>query len=173
MDWYANPWLIESTAYHFRSSRLDKFWDDGGAVTPDVAAHSLVKWIDGFDINHTGEYVLTTDRTIDCNVKDWKQRLMEKYADPCTFRYWAPRGPGDIGTAEPVLGPKDKLSTPFQIPVRKSQEEHSLFLFSTFVNHWDWTCLLGPNRVRLFWSVWKCSLLLPHLDYLIPADPSS
>ena len=36
---------------------LDKFWDDGGAVTPDVAAKSLIEWIDDFDISHTGEYV--------------------------------------------------------------------------------------------------------------------
>ncbi|KAF2144546.1 uncharacterized protein K452DRAFT_306362 [Aplosporella prunicola CBS 121167] len=33
-----------------------------------------------------------------------------------TGQYWAPRGPGDIGTAEDVLGPKDKLSTPLQLP---------------------------------------------------------
>ena len=35
---------------------FDKFWDDGGAVTSDVAAKSLVEWIEGFDINRTGEY---------------------------------------------------------------------------------------------------------------------
>lgn len=33
-----------------------------------------------------------------------------------TGTYWAPRGPGDIGTAEDVLGPKDQLSTPLQLP---------------------------------------------------------
>lgn len=33
-----------------------------------------------------------------------------------TGQYWAPRGPGDIGTAEHVLGPKDQLSTPLQLP---------------------------------------------------------
>ncbi|KAF2787625.1 NAD(P)-binding protein [Melanomma pulvis-pyrius CBS 109.77] len=64
---------------------FDKFWDDGGAVTPDVAAESLIEWIQTFDISKTGQY-------------------------------WAPRGPRDIGTAEPVLGPKDKLSTPLQLP---------------------------------------------------------
>lgn len=64
---------------------FDKYWDDGGAVTPDVAAKSLVEWISTFDISKTGEY-------------------------------WAPRGPGDIGTAEPVLGPTEKLSTPLQLP---------------------------------------------------------
>ena len=35
---------------------FDKFWDDGGAVTPDVSAKSLIDWIDDFDISHTGEY---------------------------------------------------------------------------------------------------------------------
>ncbi|KAF3034129.1 hypothetical protein E8E12_001072 [Didymella heteroderae] len=64
---------------------FDKFWDEGGAVTPDVAAKSLAEWIQTFDISKTGEY-------------------------------WAPRGPGDIGTAEPVLGPTDKLPTPLQLP---------------------------------------------------------
>jgi len=64
---------------------FDKFWDEGGAVTPDVAAESLAKWIETFDITKTGEY-------------------------------WAPRGPRDIGTAEPVLGSKNKLPTPLQLP---------------------------------------------------------
>lgn len=39
-----------------RSIGFDKFWDEGGAVTPDVAASSLVEWVDGFDMSHTGEY---------------------------------------------------------------------------------------------------------------------
>ncbi|KAH6644794.1 hypothetical protein C7974DRAFT_300360 [Boeremia exigua] len=64
---------------------FDKFWDDGGAVTPEVAAKSLVEWVETFDISKTGEY-------------------------------WAPRGPRDIGTAEAVLGPAEKLSTPLQLP---------------------------------------------------------
>ncbi|KAF1939941.1 NAD(P)-binding protein [Clathrospora elynae] len=64
---------------------FDKFWDEGGAVMPDVAAKSLVQWIETFDISKTGQY-------------------------------WAPRGPGDIGTAGPVLGSTDKLSTPLQLP---------------------------------------------------------
>ncbi|KKY22356.1 putative short chain dehydrogenase reductase family superfamily [Diplodia seriata] len=68
-----------------RNVGFDKFWDAGGAVTPDEAAQSLAEWVDTFDISKTGEY-------------------------------WAPRGPGDIGTAEPVLGPKDKLPTPLQLP---------------------------------------------------------
>lgn len=35
---------------------FDKYWDDGGAVTPDVAAKSLVEWIETFDISKTGQY---------------------------------------------------------------------------------------------------------------------
>jgi NAD(P)-dependent dehydrogenase (short-subunit alcohol dehydrogenase family) len=35
---------------------FDKFWDVGGAVTPDVAAKSLADWIETFDITKTGEY---------------------------------------------------------------------------------------------------------------------
>ncbi|CAK3971816.1 NAD(P)-binding [Lecanosticta acicola] len=68
-----------------KSVGFDKFWDAGGAVTPDVAAKSLVEWVETFDISKSGQY-------------------------------WAPRGAADIGTAEPVLGPKDKLSTPLQLP---------------------------------------------------------
>ncbi|KAF2717237.1 NAD(P)-binding protein [Polychaeton citri CBS 116435] len=64
---------------------FDKFWDAGGAVEPEVAAKSILEWVDKFDIGRTGEY-------------------------------WAPRGPGDIGTAEAVLGPKDELPTPLQLP---------------------------------------------------------
>ncbi|KAL8856339.1 MAG: hypothetical protein Q9178_007030 [Gyalolechia marmorata] len=39
-----------------KSVGFDKFWDDGGAVTPDEAAKSLIKFIDGFDMEKTGEY---------------------------------------------------------------------------------------------------------------------
>ncbi len=35
---------------------FDKYWDDGGAVTPDVAAMSLIEFIDKFDMKNTGEY---------------------------------------------------------------------------------------------------------------------
>ncbi|KAF1994534.1 NAD(P)-binding protein [Amniculicola lignicola CBS 123094] len=68
-----------------RGVGFDKYWDVGGAVTPDVAAESLREWIETFDIGMTGQY-------------------------------WAPRGAADIGTAEPVLGPKDKLPIPLQLP---------------------------------------------------------
>ncbi|KAK9416697.1 putative Oxidoreductase [Seiridium unicorne] len=62
---------------------FDKFWDDGGAVTPDESAKSLIGWTEKLDISKSGEY-------------------------------WAPRGPGDIGTAEPVLG--KGLSIPLKLP---------------------------------------------------------
>ncbi|KAK6443501.1 hypothetical protein LTR95_000328 [Oleoguttula sp. CCFEE 5521] len=64
---------------------FDEFWDSGGAVTPDIAAKSLIEWIDEFGIEQTGEF-------------------------------WAPRGPGDIGTAEATLGDPKKLPTPLQLP---------------------------------------------------------
>ena len=35
---------------------FDKFWDEGGAVTPDVAAKELAKFVDGFDIGRTGTF---------------------------------------------------------------------------------------------------------------------
>ncbi|RSM15923.1 hypothetical protein CEP52_000532 [Fusarium oligoseptatum] len=34
----------------------DKYWDDGGAVTPDEAAASLIEWTDKLDMDKTGEY---------------------------------------------------------------------------------------------------------------------
>ncbi|KAK2629522.1 hypothetical protein QTJ16_000342 [Diplocarpon rosae] len=62
---------------------FDKYWDDGGAVTPDEAAKTLVEWTKKLDLSKSGEY-------------------------------WAPRGPGDIGTAEVTLG--QILPTPLQLP---------------------------------------------------------
>lgn len=35
---------------------FNKFWDKGGAVTPNVAAKSLAEWIETFDVRKTGEY---------------------------------------------------------------------------------------------------------------------
>ncbi|KAL2818921.1 hypothetical protein BJX63DRAFT_428993 [Aspergillus granulosus] len=66
-----------------KSVGFDKYWDAGGAVTPQEAAESLAAFIDEFDITKTGQY-------------------------------WAPRGPGDIGTAEATLG--TDLPTPLQLP---------------------------------------------------------
>ncbi|KAI9895060.1 MAG: hypothetical protein M1814_000285 [Vezdaea aestivalis] len=35
---------------------FDKYWDDGGAVTPDVAASSLIEFINDFGMDKTGQY---------------------------------------------------------------------------------------------------------------------
>jgi len=35
---------------------FDKFWDAGGAVTPDEAAKSLIEWAEKLDISKTGQY---------------------------------------------------------------------------------------------------------------------
>ena len=35
---------------------FDKYWDDGGAVTPDEAAKSMIGWAEKLDIGKTGEY---------------------------------------------------------------------------------------------------------------------
>ena len=35
---------------------FDKFWDDGGAVEPAVAAESLIDFVKTFDISKTGQY---------------------------------------------------------------------------------------------------------------------
>lgn len=35
---------------------FDKFWDDGGAVTPDEAAKSLIEWADKLDMSKSGQY---------------------------------------------------------------------------------------------------------------------
>lgn len=35
---------------------FDKFWDDGGAVTPDEAAKSLIEWTEKLDMSKTGQY---------------------------------------------------------------------------------------------------------------------
>jgi len=35
---------------------FDKYWDDGGAVTPDVAAKSLMEWTEGLDMSKSGQY---------------------------------------------------------------------------------------------------------------------
>ncbi|KAL8803715.1 MAG: hypothetical protein Q9223_006236 [Gallowayella weberi] len=39
-----------------KSVGFDKFWEDGGAVTPDEAAKSLIEFIEGFNLSKTGEY---------------------------------------------------------------------------------------------------------------------
>ncbi|KAK9241843.1 hypothetical protein V1506DRAFT_549425 [Lipomyces tetrasporus] len=39
-----------------RSVGFDKYWDGGGAVTPDESAESLASFIEDFDLNKTGQY---------------------------------------------------------------------------------------------------------------------
>ena len=39
-----------------KSVGFDAHWDEGGAVTPDVAAKSLVQWVENLDMSKSGEY---------------------------------------------------------------------------------------------------------------------
>lgn len=78
---------------------FDKYWDDGGAVTPDEAAKSLRDWIDGLDISKTGEY--------------WAPRGPSKFPT-IGSKHMLIMIKGDIGTAEPVLG--NNLPTPLHLP---------------------------------------------------------
>ena len=39
-----------------RSVGFDKYWDDGGAVTPSEAAASVIQFIKQFDIKQTGQF---------------------------------------------------------------------------------------------------------------------
>ncbi|KAK9321594.1 hypothetical protein V1517DRAFT_170688 [Lipomyces orientalis] len=39
-----------------RNVGFDKYWDDGGAVTPEQAAESLASFIEDFDLSKTGQY---------------------------------------------------------------------------------------------------------------------
>ena len=39
-----------------KSVGFDQFWEEGGAVTPEVAAKSLIEFTDSFDISKTGTY---------------------------------------------------------------------------------------------------------------------
>ncbi|KAF7522203.1 hypothetical protein G7054_g12222 [Neopestalotiopsis clavispora] len=82
---------------------FDKYWDDGGG-----------KWIRLSKLqNSTVITNRSTAVTPDESAKSliaWTEQLdMSKSGE-----YWAPRGPGDIGTAEPVLG--KGLPTPLKLP---------------------------------------------------------
>lgn len=35
---------------------FDKYWDEGGAVTPEEAAETMVKWVEGLGMEKSGEY---------------------------------------------------------------------------------------------------------------------
>jgi NAD(P)-dependent dehydrogenase (short-subunit alcohol dehydrogenase family) len=39
-----------------RGVGFDRFWDDGGAVSPEMAAASLVQWVEGLGMERSGEY---------------------------------------------------------------------------------------------------------------------
>ena len=39
-----------------KSVGFDAHWDEGGAVTPDVAAKSLVEWAEKLDMSKSGQY---------------------------------------------------------------------------------------------------------------------
>jgi len=55
---------------------FDKYWDDGGAVTPDEAAKSLIEWAEKLDMEKSGQYwaprgpkdIGTADVTIGTNL---------------------------------------------------------------------------------------------------------
>lgn len=65
---------------------FDKFWDDGGALTPDEAAKIMAEWVENdFSIEKTGTY-------------------------------WAPRGTRDIGNWEVVMGKDKAKEGPVQLP---------------------------------------------------------
>ena len=79
---------------------FDKFWDEGGG--------ELV--ICSFLFYFTDPHLAVTPDEAAKSLIEWTEQLdISK-----TGQYWAPRGPGDIGTAEPVLG-KD-LPTPLNLP---------------------------------------------------------
>ena len=64
----------------------DKYWDEGGAVTPEVAAASLKEWVDGtLGVAESG-------------------------------RYWAPRGTGDVGTWDDTVGKGKGGDGPVELP---------------------------------------------------------
>lgn len=78
---------------------FDKFWDDGGAVTPDEAAQSLAEWVEQLDISQTGQY--------------WAPRGPRKLC-VWTRSVCVLTAVGDIGTAEATIG--KGLPTPLQLP---------------------------------------------------------
>lgn len=39
-----------------RGVGFDKYWDVGGAVTPEEAARTMVEWVEGLGMEKTGEY---------------------------------------------------------------------------------------------------------------------
>lgn len=70
------------------------------AVTPDVAAGSLVEWTDKLDLSKTGEY--------------WAPRGPGELPKTLTCFAGLILGTGDIGTAEETIG--KGLDTPLKLP---------------------------------------------------------
>ncbi|KAG8531060.1 uncharacterized protein KY384_004417 [Bacidia gigantensis] len=81
-----------------------------GIVHPSFMRTEMTKGV-GFDKywDAGGDIAVTPDEAADSLVK-----FIDTFDMSKTGQYWAPRGPSDIGTAEPVLG-KD-LPTPLQLP---------------------------------------------------------
>ncbi|WQF82858.1 Putative short-chain dehydrogenase/reductase SDR, NAD(P)-binding domain superfamily [Colletotrichum destructivum] len=85
---------------------FDKYWDDGGGECLLLCLRG--EWIADIRVCVRAAAV-TPDEAAESLIKWASQLDMSK-----TGEYWAPRGPGDIGTAEPVLG--KGLSTPLHLP---------------------------------------------------------
>lgn len=81
---------------------FDKYWDAGGGTYKTLSA--LLKKL-------KREPAVTPDVSAKSVIE-----FVDTFDISKTGQYWAPRGPGDIGTAEHVLGPKDQLPTPLQLP---------------------------------------------------------
>ncbi|CRJ96589.1 hypothetical protein BN1723_008641 [Verticillium longisporum] len=64
---------------------FDKYWDEGGAVTPEEAAASLAQWTDGLDISKTGEYWAPRGPRDIVAVVNQVCLLMKVYADQKTL----------------------------------------------------------------------------------------
>lgn len=43
-------------------------------------------------------------------------KFIDTFGMQQTGQFWAPRGPGDIGTVEQTMGKKSELATPLQLP---------------------------------------------------------
>lgn len=53
---------------------FDRFWDEGGAVHPEEAAESLIKWAEELDLSKSGEY--------------WAPRGPSEYRPPQSRRHY-------------------------------------------------------------------------------------
>jgi hypothetical protein len=120
-----------------RGVGFDKFWDDGGAVTPREAAESLVKWVADLreeeekGLARSGEYwaprgastfsLLYFTVLCFCLGSAWRGRedgeegsFYMKFLTCCLYKTLTLILIEDIGTAEVTMG-KD-LPTPLRLP---------------------------------------------------------